>query len=48
MTQLRQAGHCFMLTNGFGSLSTSMDDWLQVNYVLTFILSLLVWMINFR
>ena len=32
MTEYRQAGHCFLLSNGFGeTFSTNMDDWYEVN-----------------
>ena len=30
MTQYRQADHCFMLTDGFGTFSTDIDDWFRV------------------
>ena len=31
MTEYRQAGHCFLLSHGFGdTLSTNMDDWYDV------------------
>ena len=33
ITQYRQAGVCFMISNGFGDLfSTDMDDWFKVYY----------------
>ena len=32
MTEYRQAGHCFLLSHGFGdTLSTNMDDWYDVS-----------------
>ena len=46
MTQYRQAGYCFMLSNGFDMFSSDMDEWYEV-CKFWFIFQKLVVTINF-
>ena len=46
MTQYRQADRCFMLTDGFNTFSTDIDDWFLVCVKSLFFL-LLTFIVNY-